>query len=127
MRLRLATLALVAWYIVIAAVVLPRPFVWHPHWYKVAWIPFVSPPANVTDSILNVILFLPAGILSAVCRLPIRWSLLIGASVALLGETAQIFSHDRIPSFTDVTCNVIGVAAGVLAMKAFVTFNSTRG
>ena len=33
----------------------------HTHWAHVLWLPFLSPPVRIVDSVLNVLLFVPAG------------------------------------------------------------------
>lgn len=89
----------------------------HPHWTKVAWIPFVSPPIKVTDCLLNIVLFIPVGYLlrpaSSKRRLVATSMLVVVLSAAC--EYAQVYSHSRIPSLTDVCCNVIGGALGAAA------------
>lgn len=90
----------------------------HAHWAKVAWIPFVSPPVDALDCVRNVLLFVPFG---AVTRLsfPRRTLLgfLLGLALSLAGEGTQVFSHGRVPSMTDVTCNAIGTVIGSAALR----------
>jgi glycopeptide antibiotics resistance protein len=100
----------------IVAVVLPREFQNHAHWTKVRWIPFVTPPVRTWDLAGNVLLYLPFGFASA--RLPGRArgtrTILLAASLSLMTEWGQVYSHDRFPSATDFCCNVIGAGLGAL-------------
>jgi glycopeptide antibiotics resistance protein len=81
----------------------------HTHWAKVGWVPFVSAPVRILDTALNLVLFVPLG---AACALAARRPVLVAGLVAFglsLGvEGAQLFSHGRFPSATDLTCNTLG-------------------
>jgi glycopeptide antibiotics resistance protein len=59
-------------------------------------------------------LYMPFGF--AATRLPGRGkgrrTILLAAGLSLLTEWSQIFSHDRIPSTTDVCCNMLGAGLG---------------
>jgi VanZ family protein len=107
------TLAVALSYVGVLAVALPRDVQWHSHWAKVAWIPFISPPVTLIDAVLNTLLFLPSGVLTGAGRPPrsSRW-FAAGIAVAIGCELLQVFSHGRIPSMTDVCCNLMGLAAG---------------
>ena len=114
----LARLLLLVWLALFAAIAFPwGDFLNHTHWYKVGWIPFVSPPLKPADIVRNVVAFIPFGALFVYAR---DWS---GRSVwiagigltillAAMAESAQLYSHQRFPSATDVTANTIGTALG---------------
>jgi glycopeptide antibiotics resistance protein len=106
--------------LLIVAVVLPREFQNHTHWAKVRWIPFVTPPVRTRDLAANVMLYLPFGF--AASRLPGRRkgarTILLAAGLSLVTEWTQVFSHDRIPSTTDVCCNMLGAGLGGWAYKS---------
>jgi glycopeptide antibiotics resistance protein len=109
---------LLLWISVLALVLLP----WyslqsHSHWYKVAWIPFVSPPVRAFDIVANVLLFVPYGWLvrrsTASSRRAWTRGFASAALISLAAELAQVYSHSRFPSATDFTCNLIGTGAGL--------------
>lgn len=120
---RTARLLLVAWTLLLVAILLPwTSYLDHPHWYKVAWIPFVSPPVRPHDVVLNVAAFLPLGWL---CRrsfvsvvLASIAAVVLTLTLSLTAEYAQVFSHTRFPSTTDIVCNVIGTVAGLRLGRA---------
>lgn len=99
----------------------------HAHWYKVAWIPFVSPPQKASDIIANILIYMPLGFLSAPGPASRRYRTMILAAGALsfVIEATQVFSHGRIPSTTDVVSDVIGAAAGVAVSEWFGRTRST--
>ncbi len=85
----------------------------HTHWSNVGWIPFVSKPVRVRDMVANLLLFMPFGAAVALNTSRSRSVLIAiigGASVSLLGESAQLYSHSRFPSATDVVMNTVGAA-----------------
>ena len=100
--------------LLIVVVVLPREFQNHTHWAKVRWVPFVTPPVRIRDLAGNVMLYVPFGFAAA--RLPGRGrgarTILLATGLSLFTEWTQIFSHDRIPSTTDVCCNMLGAGLG---------------
>jgi hypothetical protein len=84
----------------------------HSHWEKVGWVPFVSPPLKAVDVVGNVLLGVPAG-LGLAARYaagPSIAGVVVGA-VSFLCEWAQVYSHRRFPSATDLVCNVGGAMA----------------
>jgi glycopeptide antibiotics resistance protein len=118
----------IALVLAVALIILALPpwrggFVDHPHWSRVAWLPFVSPPVIATDIVRNVLLFLPLGAAIAANRRsrPVHYAAAIALLMSLAGELAQLYSHTRFPSATDVTVNV-GAAA---AAAWFVSHHST--
>lgn len=102
-------------------------FVGHPHWDTIRWIPFQD--FSLTTSILidvigNIAWFMIFGYLLHYWMdeevSPFRsivTVVLIAASVSLSLEFFQVFCHNRIPSMTDVTCNIIGASFGAYFAK----------
>jgi glycopeptide antibiotics resistance protein len=91
----------------------------HTHWYKVGWIPFVTPPIRLRDIAANVVLYMPFGATVSGERGTRRllWrAILTGGALSFAAETSQLFSHGRFPSSTDLVCNVIGAALGAWAI-----------
>ena len=94
----------------------------HPHLETVGWVPFVTPPWELGDSIANVLLYAPFGLSCSLFDRSRRnhWRTFGYATALSLGtEASQIFSHSRFASSTDVVCNMLGTifgqwAAGVL-------------
>jgi glycopeptide antibiotics resistance protein len=90
----------------------------HAHWSKVRWIPFVSPPTPLLDMLANLLLFAPLGAgASLLGRRGIAGAILLGLTLSLVGEWAQVYAHSRTPSATDVVCNVAGALAAALVVK----------
>ena len=110
------------WALLIAACVVP----WmdlqnHSHWSRVQWIPFVTPPIKLIDILVNIALYAPFGYWF------VRWkgrrgsalAIASAASLSLVTEWTQLYSHSRFPSLTDVTCNVAGTIIGVWIAQQF--------
>lgn len=102
-------------------------FVGHPHWEAIRWIPFQDfslTPNTLMDIMGNIIWFMIFGYLlhywmyedSSPFR-SIPTVVLIAAGVSLSLEFFQVFCHNRIPSMTDVTCNIIGACLGAYFAK----------
>jgi glycopeptide antibiotics resistance protein len=69
----------------------------------------VTRPIRVSDIVLNVLLCAPlGGFVGRLCRHPLLRAFGLSLLLSLAGEWMQVYSHTRFPSFTDVTCNVIG-------------------
>lgn len=118
-----------AWCAWIVGVILLTTTPWsefqgHAHWSLVQWVPFgegsVGSPRFQADLVGNMILFVPFGFLYAGARSvggrrclveAVLFSFILSASVELL----QVYMHNRSPSVTDITMNVTGALAGVLA------------
>lgn len=106
--------AWLAWTAVILRITLPFGDLQdHPHWGKVQWIPFVTPPIRLRDIIGNVVLYVPFGYAAARTLAPwIRARVLAVSLLAVLlsfaAETTQLYSHRRFPSSTDIVCNLVG-------------------
>jgi len=97
-------------------------FVGHPHWDVIRWIPFQDFSLSTDmfiDVIGNIVWFMLFGYLlhyrmndNASPFRSIMTVVLIAAGVSLSLEFFQVFCHNRIPSMTDVTCNIIGACLG---------------
>lgn len=95
----------------------------HPHWSRVVWVPFTTPPPlTVPDVLLNVVLYAPFGWLSArrgakgrarAAAWAVFWAVVLSAAT----EATQVYSHGRFPSMTDVTLNAAGALGGALAAR----------
>lgn len=111
MRRALPLLATVA---LVALATFPLDLQGHPHWYKVAWTPFASGIVRPHDLLLNAALYFPLGWFAPGGSIPRRMlaaaALALPLSAAL--ETAQVWSHVRFPSATDVVMNVTGALVG---------------
>ena len=92
-----------------------------PHWKNVQWVPFEHfslHPTVLTETILNVIAFIPVGYLAARSlaqshQRPVLGALALGACSSVSIELYQLFCQDRVPSTTDLLLNVGGTAIGV--------------
>jgi glycopeptide antibiotics resistance protein len=105
-------------------------FVGHSHWDYVEWIPlrnwFRLPPRRIdlsVDVFTNILLFVPFGYLCPLVKskrqsMAMVYTLGTAAILSISLELYQVFNHNRVASMTDVSCNVLGAAAGVaLALK----------
>ena len=90
---------------------------WHPHWDRVGWIPFVSPPVRAVDIAVNVALFVPFGFYAGRANAPLAASMIAATLLSFACELLQVYSHGRFPSATDLTCNVIGAAIGTIGSR----------
>jgi glycopeptide antibiotics resistance protein len=85
-----------------------------PAWQQIAWIPFVSWPVTLDDSVRNVLLYVPFGYLQARAAVySTAWRAVAHATALSAGtEATQVYSRGRYPSTTDVVCNLIGAMMG---------------
>ena len=108
------------WTVVIIACVVP----WfsmtpHPHWPRIGWVPFDSPPVRIRDILLNAALYVPFGLFS---RRPVGRSIAAhvfrlsayACALSVSTEVTQVYSHGRFPSMTDVVMNTIGAGLGAI-------------
>ena len=112
---------LFVWTGIIMFLVLPwGSFQGHAHWDEIQWLPFISPPVLLRDSVLNTMLYIPLGYWYAKQRGQASLWRTGAFAVALSAGTefTQIFSHGRFPSATDVTCNVLGAWCGAQWARA---------
>ena len=118
-----ARLLLIVWLVLFVLLFLPwGDFQDHTHWFKVAWIPFVSRPVKPLDVIGNIAAFVPLGVLLTLALgRGSRWDWLLGLGSALLlafgAEATQLYSHLRFPSATDLAANVAGAALGIWLVR----------
>jgi glycopeptide antibiotics resistance protein len=109
--------AFAVWTGVICFIVLPwfRPQD-HIHLEVVQWVPFVTPPVRLRDIILNVLLYVPLGYLHVRRSSSMSVARAVAFAIALsaVTECAQLFSHGRFPSTTDLVCNTAGAYLGAL-------------
>ena len=95
-------------------------FVGHSHWDKVRWIPFADftfAPMMIVDVLGNFGWFAVFGYLFHYRKedrsyASLKPAIATAFLLSLLLEGFQVFCHNRIPSMTDVTCNVLGAAFG---------------
>ncbi len=87
----------------------------HAHWRRVAWVPFATGSVRPVDIILNVALYVPFGIYFPAGSWRRGVAIGVPAALALSGtlEFAQVWSHVRFPSATDVAMNVLGASLGL--------------
>jgi glycopeptide antibiotics resistance protein len=108
-------MAFAIWTGIICFIVLPwfRPQN-HVHLDLVQWVPFVTPPIRLRDIILNLLLYVPFGYLHVRCSNPvsIARTVALAAALSAVTECAQLFSHGRFPSTTDLVCNTAGAYLG---------------
>jgi glycopeptide antibiotics resistance protein len=117
-------MAFAVWTGVICFIVLP----WfrlqsHVHLDRVQWVPFITPPIRLRDIVLNALLYVPFGFLHvrASTILSIARTVAFAAALSAVTECAQLFSHGRFPSTTDLVCNTAGAYFGALwASRRFV-------
>lgn len=110
--------------VIASALVLVADFPWsdlqdHGHWSKIRWVPFMSPPLRLGDMTLNTLLCAPlGGFAGRLFRRPLLMAFGLSLALSVTAEWSQVYSHNRFPSATDVTCNVVGaVAAATLARR----------
>jgi VanZ family protein len=77
-----------------------------------------------SDSLQNVVLFLPFGVLGVLASRSDRHRLrrvlavtALGAALSISVETLQLFTRDRITSVSDVVTNTLGALIGALAIQ----------
>ncbi|MCI0417928.1 MAG: VanZ family protein [Acidobacteria bacterium] len=92
----------------------------HAHWNQVRWIPFSERTLVASDSVLNVVLFVPFGFFLMMSlsggqsSKNVFATLVLAASLSLAAEYFQVYCHNRVPSATDVCTNVLGAGIGIL-------------
>jgi glycopeptide antibiotics resistance protein len=93
---------------------LPMDIQNHPHWQKVAWLPFVTGIVRPHDLIVNALIYVPFGYFRQACSGRDRRVTVVALAFLLsaLLELAQVWSHYRFPSATDVALNVTGALIG---------------
>lgn len=142
-RVLTARSAWIAWTLLVIAI---TTFPWsnvvgHPHWDRVAWSPARDGYANLPDTVLNVMLFLPYGWLGVRALAGARrrdrpevgqslpagdrpgprstaltavFVVALGVTLSIAAEAVQLYSHDRYSSMTDVIANACGAVLGAV-------------
>lgn len=109
-------LALTAWFVCWAWIALPwRSFRLVPSFRNVELMPFTA--GSLRSYVLNVLVFIPLGILVARLGWHPRTVVLVAAGLSAATEVAQLFSARRYPSTTDVILNTLGAAIGLLVVR----------
>ena len=111
------------YFVATLAFILVVTFPWdlqnHPHWFKVAWLPFVTGIVRPFDLLINAALYFPLGFFMPVQSRRARVA--VAAALALITsgllEFVQVWSHLRFPSATDLVMNVMGSIAGAFASR----------
>ena len=89
-----------------------RSFRLSPSLERVELIPFVD--GSPRTQILNLLAFVPLGVIGVRLGWSPRTVALIGAGASALTEVLQLFSSRRHPSITDLILNTAGVLIGIL-------------
>jgi glycopeptide antibiotics resistance protein len=113
----IARLRLALWIALIVTVVVPwGRFIDHPHWDRVQWVPFITPPVKLFDVVANAFFYVPYGYWYTQQRQGTRYALTVAMvsafAVSLCTEATQLFSQRRFPSLTDVASNMAGAYVG---------------
>ena len=103
----------------ISVVTFPWDLQDHPHWFKIAWLPFVTGIVRPVDVLLNAALYFPLGFFVPLRSRRGRVVTAAGLAVVTSGllELAQVWSHVRFPSATDLVINVAGSVIGAMAAR----------
>ncbi|MBX3325860.1 MAG: VanZ family protein [Nitrospira sp.] len=119
------------WFLLVVLAITPlfplSNFVGHPHWAQIRWIPFQDFSLSwnkLLDVIGNTLWFLVFGYLlhyqlhwDSRSRWTIARIIAIAGGLSLSAELFQVFCHNRIPSITDVACNIFGAGLGGYAAE----------
>jgi glycopeptide antibiotics resistance protein len=114
------------WFLLAALSIAPllplSNFVGHPHWDHIRWIPFQNFALSwnmLKDIVGNTLWFMMFGYLlhyqlneDSRTLWTIATITAIAGGISLSIELFQVFCHNRIPSITDVICNVLGAGLG---------------
>lgn len=82
-------------------------------------VPFAGMAGDISGSLLNILLFIPMGLLPPViwqAFQDIRRTLILGASMTITVELLQIFTF-RASDINDIITNLLGVALGFFAAR----------
>jgi glycopeptide antibiotics resistance protein len=106
--------ALVVWFVAWAWFGLP----WtgatrHAHWENVRFSTYLT-PRTVLDAALNIVFYVPFGVLAVAAGLRGALALACGAALSATTELTQVFSHSRVPSAIDFVLNSAGSLLGAL-------------
>jgi glycopeptide antibiotics resistance protein len=89
-----------------------RSFRLSPSLERIELIPFLD--GSPRTQILNLLAFVPLGVIGVRLGWSPRTVALVGAAVSALTELLQLFSSRRYPSITDLILNTAGVLIGIL-------------
>ena len=95
---------------------------------SLSWNPLIRPDgrrASIPDSVQNVMLFIPFGVLGGLaCRrsfasrtTTVATVVAAGTGLSVLVEALQLLTVDRVASVSDITTNGLGTLAGVLVAE----------
>ena len=90
-----------------------------------SWNPLTRPDGrrvSIPDTVQNVMLFLPFGVLGALAAAPrstlnvrrIVWVTMAAAGLSLAVEALQLLTVDRVASISDVAANTLGGCVGAV-------------
>ena len=71
-------------------------------------------PRTILDAGLNVVFYVPFGVLAVAAGLRAAVALTCGAALSAATELTQVFSHSRVPSAADLVLNSAGSLIGIL-------------
>lgn len=91
-------------------------FTGRPQRRRMIFIPFRQYAYRRRDLALNVLYYIPMGMIGMALGWTPVSTLIVAAGLSGGTELLQIFSIDRYPSATDVTLNVAGAAFGIAGM-----------
>lgn len=117
-RRSLLRAAAAGWLLAWSVVGLPwRSFTWPPSAHNVRLVPLQD--GRPVSHLLNVLAFVPWGVLGGGLGWPVRRVALSAAGISAGTEFLQLFSSRRYPSVTDLLMNTAGAAlgAGILAAR----------
>ena len=101
---------------IVVVATFPYDFLYsHPHWRRVAWVPFATGIVRPIDLAVNLVMYVPLGYFFPGATWRRAAGLGVPFAVMLSGamELAQVWSHLRFPTATDVAMNVFGAAVGL--------------
>jgi hypothetical protein len=81
-----------------------------------SWSCIICGETGVADALLNIVGFVPLGLLLGVRRGPFA-ALLLGAALSGLIELSQLWIPGRFPTFADVIWNAVGAAIGSMLAR----------
>lgn len=115
-------LALACWLCLWALIGFPwRSFQWTPSFRRLQLLPLME--GSLRGQLLNVLAFVPLGIIATRLGWRPRTVIVVGFAVSLLTEFLQLFSTRRYPSTTDLILNTMGVLLGVAIAVAVTKTN----
>jgi glycopeptide antibiotics resistance protein len=121
----LTRLTFAIWLLLWARIGFPwRSFQPSPSFDRLALVPFAD--GSPRGYILNVLVFVPIGVIGTRLRWDARITVGIGLLISVATECLQLFSTRRYPSVTDVILNTLGVTIGVAMSMLLVRARTAR-